>query len=203
MRHPYLDRFSRIDSPIHRIPTHVKIVAVIVILLVIAATPLSYPIVFACAGVGLVSVAWLSRVPPRFLLRRMFLLELFVCGVAVLSLLQPGGLAVFARVLIKSTLCVATALLFSTTTPYVDLLQTLKSWKVPSLLITMLALMYRYMFVFFDELGRMQRARTSRTFVDKRMLVWHSLATIVAQLFIRSTERAERIYAAMCARGWR
>ena len=190
MLHPTLDRFSRIDSPIHRIRTHVKIVALIVMLLVIAATPLSYPIVFACAGVLLVSVAVLSRVPPTFLLRRMFLL-------------QPGGLAIFTRVLVKSTLCIATALLFSATTPYVDLLQTLRTWKVPSLLITMLALMYRYIFVLFDELGRMQRARTSRTFVHKRILVWQSLATIVAQLFIRSTERAERIYAAMCARGWR
>lgn len=203
MLHPTLDRFSRIDSPIHRIRTHVKIVAVVITLLVIAATPLSYPIVFACVGVLLVSVAVLSRVPPTFLLRRMFLLELFVCGIAMLSLLQPGGLAIFTRVLVKSTLCIATALLFSATTPYVDLLQTLKTWKVPSLLITMLALMYRYIFVLFDELGRMQRARTSRTFVHKRILVWQSLATIVAQLFIRSTERAERIYAAMCARGWR
>jgi len=203
MRHPYLDRYSRIDSPVHRIRTSIKIIAVMAMLLVIAVTPLSYPFVFACAGIVLVSVALLSRVPPGFLLRRMFLLELFICGFAILSLFQPGGFAVFTRVLIKSTLCLATALLFSATTPYVDLLQTLKIWKVPSLLITMLALMYRYLFVLFDELGRMQRARTSRTFVHNRMLVWHSMATIVAQLFIRSTERAERIYAAMCARGWR
>jgi cobalt/nickel transport system permease protein len=203
MHHPSLDRFSRLDSPIHRIRTDVKIVAVILLLLVVAATPPAYPAVFACAGVFLVTVAWLSKIPPTFLLRRMFLLELFVCVAAMLSLLQPGGLAVFTRVLVKSTLCLATALMFSTTTSYVDLLQSLKAWNVPSLLITMLALMYRYMFVLFEELGRMQRARTSRTFVRTRSLVWHVLATSIAQLFIRSTERAERIYAAMCARGWR
>jgi energy-coupling factor transporter transmembrane protein EcfT len=29
------------------------------------------------------------------------------------------------------------------------------------------------------------------------------MATVISQLFIRSSERAERIYAAMCARGWR
>ena len=27
-------------------------------------------------------------------------------------------------------------------------------------------------------------------------------ATVIGHLFIRSSERAERIYAAMCARGW-
>jgi cobalt/nickel transport system permease protein len=203
MHHPSLDRFSRLSSPIHRIRTDVKIVAMIVLLLVVAATPLAYSTVFACAGVVLVTVAWLSKVPPTFLLRRMLLLELFVCGAAMFSLIQPGGLAVFIRVIVKSTLCLATALMFSTTTSYVDLLQSLKAWKVPSLLITMLALMYRYMFVLFEELGRMQRARTSRTFVHTRSLVWHVLATSIAQLFIRSTERAERIYSAMCARGWR
>jgi energy-coupling factor transporter transmembrane protein EcfT len=49
----------------------------------------------------------------------------------------------------------------------------------------------------------MQRARASRTYSRKRRLAWHTLTTIVGQLFIRSTERAERIYLAMCARGWK
>jgi cobalt/nickel transport system permease protein len=127
----------------------------------------------------------------------------FVVGVALLSLLQPAGLAVFITLLVKSTLCLATALLFSTTTPFASLLLVLKRWKVPSLLITLLALMYRYLFVLLDELGRMQRARTSRTFGAGRWMTWRSRSTLVAQLFVRSTERAEKIYAAMSARGWR
>ncbi|MGA2586237.1 MAG: CbiQ family ECF transporter T component [Candidatus Aminicenantales bacterium] len=32
---------------------------------------------------------------------------------------------------------------------------------------------------------------------------WVLLSRIVGQLFLRSTERAERIYAAMSARGWK
>ena len=63
--------------------------------------------------------------------------------------------------------------------------------------------MYRYLFVLIDEAERMQRARRSRTFTSERSHVWKSLAALVGQLFVRSTERAERIYAAMCARGWR
>jgi energy-coupling factor transporter transmembrane protein EcfT len=49
----------------------------------------------------------------------------------------------------------------------------------------------------------MVRARRSRTFSRDRASVWRSSASVIAQLFVRSSERAERIYAAMCARGWK
>ena len=74
---------------------------------------------------------------------------------------------------------------------------------MPGLLVTTLALLYRYLFVLIDELERMQRARAARTFRSSRWKTWQVLASIAGQLFVRSTERAERIYAAMCARGWK
>jgi len=63
--------------------------------------------------------------------------------------------------------------------------------------------MYRYLFVLVDEAQRMKRARASRTFTVRRGRSWRTLATVVSQLFIRASERAERIYGAMCARGWK
>ena len=74
---------------------------------------------------------------------------------------------------------------------------------MPALLLTTIALMYRYLFVLIEEAERMQRARTSRTLRARRAHAWRSTAALAGQLFLRSTERAERIYAAMCARGWR
>lgn len=47
----------------------------------------------------------------------------------------------------------------------------------------------------------MGRARASRTFTGRRRWQWPVLATVAGQLFVRASERAERIYAAMCARG--
>jgi cobalt/nickel transport system permease protein len=186
MRHAFPDRYSRLTSPIHSIRTSIKLIAVSGFLVVTAAV-----------------VALLSKVPLLFLLRRLLILEFFVCGVAVLSLFQPGGVAIVTTVFIKSTLCLIATLLFAATTPFADLLHTLKRWHVPSLLVTVLALMYRYIFVLLEELGRMQRARASRTFGRGHIVIWQALATTVAQLFIRSTERAERIFAAMSARGWK
>jgi cobalt/nickel transport system permease protein len=130
-------------------------------------------------------------------------LEPFVLGVAILALFQPDGWRLFFILVAKCTLCLLTMSLLSNTTPFSDLLRVLKSWRLPALLVTTLSLMYRYMFVLVDEGQRMSRARMSRTFVPQHYWAWHTLATVVSQLFIRSSERAERIYAAMCARGWK
>jgi cobalt/nickel transport system permease protein len=63
--------------------------------------------------------------------------------------------------------------------------------------------MHRYLFVLLDESERMRRARASRTFQRQRRVRWNLLGSVVGQLFVRASERAERIYAAMCARGWK
>jgi cobalt/nickel transport system permease protein len=63
--------------------------------------------------------------------------------------------------------------------------------------------MYRYLPVITGEAQRMQRARASRTFSQRRFLAWNTLGTVIAQLFVRCITRGERIYLAMCARGWK
>ncbi len=120
-----------------------------------------------------------------------------------IALLQPDGLRVFLAVLAKSTLSLAAVVLLGATTPFSEVLRALSRFRVPPLLVTVLALLYRYLSVLVEEMGRMQRARRSRTFSRSRWITWRSSATVVGQLFLRTTTRAERIYAAMCARGWR
>lgn len=202
MRLDLLDRHSRLDSPIHRLPAAVKLVVAVALVLTTVLLPVSRPLGFALVAAALLIVAALSRIPPAFLAKRLLLLEPLALGVAVLAIFQPGGWRVFAVVMVRTNLCLLTMILLSNTTPFANLLRVLQRVRVPSLMVTTLALMYRYLFVLADEVGRMSRARASRTFSAQRRLMWWSLAGIVSQLFIRSTERAERIYAAMCARGW-
>ena len=202
MRHSFLDRYSRLESPIHSASVSVKLISLVLLLVAIVIIPGSLPAAFAAVSILLLVVAVISRIPFLFLVRWMLLMELFVVGVAILSLLQPNGVSVFTTLVVRSTLCLFAVVLFSNTTPFSELLALLRHWRTPVLLISLLALMYRYLFVLVDELERMQRARKSRTFTGNRAVAWRSLATVVSQLFVRSTERAERIYAAMCARGW-
>jgi len=203
MRHDFLDKWSRLGSPIHRAPSALKLALALATVVASVVTPFPRWWVFVVIAVSLALVALMSRVPVPFLLRRLVLLEPFVGGIAVLSAFQPDGTRVALSIVVKSTLCLATMILLTNTTPFAEILGTFRQLHVPAVLITVLALMYRYLFVLIDEAERMQRARRSRTFTNERTHVWKSLAALVGQLFVRSTERAERIYAAMCARGWR
>ena len=129
-------------------------------------------------------------------------LEPLALGVGGLAMFQPHGGWNFVTMLAKTTLCLLTMILLSSTTPFSALLDVMKRARVPDILVSILALMYRYLFVLVDEAQRMRRARASRTFRPGHWWRWHALATVIGQLFVRSTERAERIYAAMIARGW-
>ena len=202
MRHNYIDRYARMDSPVHRLPSWIKLLATVALVLCTVATPPSETWYFAGCGLFLLLVVIASRLPAGFVALRLLTLEPLVIGVAILALLQAGGLAVMLRILLKSNLCLLAVLLLSNTTPFADILRVLRALRVPALLVTILALMYRYVFLLIDQAERMTRARASRTFLVRRTGRWKLAAGIVSQLFVRSTERAERIYAAMTARGW-
>jgi cobalt/nickel transport system permease protein len=58
------------------------------------------------------------------------------------------------------------------------------------------------MFVLADQAMRMQMARDSRNFGANRRNIFKTMGNMIGMLFIRSYERAERIYAAMLSRGY-
>jgi cobalt/nickel transport system permease protein len=203
MRHDFLDRYSRLDSPVHRLPTAVKLLATFCVIVATVTVPFAATWFFVVtAGVLLVTAAF-STVPWWFIFKRLLLLEPLALGIAVMALFQPNGTMIFLSIVTKSTLCLFTVILLSNTTPFDGILRSLGRIGVPGLLITILALMYRYLFVLIDEGERLSRARMSRTFSTNRVRRWQTLGSLIGQLFVRSTERAERIYAAMTARGWK
>ena len=194
---------SQTDSVMHRLPAGLKLGLALVIIVTTVLAPIQWRVWFTGMTVLLVLVAGLSRLPLFFLFRRLLVLSPFVLGVVLVNAFQPAGRDRWLAVAIKSVLCLLTVILISNTTPFSRILRVLKSIRVPALLVTTLALMHRYLFVLMDESERMRRARASRTFTRGRRFHWNALATVVGQLFIRASERAERIYDAMCARGWK
>ncbi len=203
MKHDYIDRYARLDSPVHRLPAALKLALALALVISTVIVPMSAPLYFVACALFLVCVIFLGRLPLRFVAVRLLTLEPLVAGVAILALMQHDGLLMLIRILVRSNLCLLAMVLLSNTTPFAGILDVLRSLRVPSLLVTVLALMYRYVFLLIDQSERMSRARASRTFAPRRGSRWKTAAGIVGQLFVRSTERAERIYAAMTARGWR
>ncbi len=191
------------DRPVHRLSAALKLGVALVIIVTTVLAPIQWRAWFIGVAVLLVLTAWLGRLPLFFLFRRLLVLSPFVLGVVLVNAFQPAGRTNWLALAAKSVLCLLTVILVSNTTPFSQILRVLKSMRVPALLITTIALMHRYLFVLMDEAERMRRARASRTFTHGRRFHWRTLATVVGQLFIRASERAERIYDAMCARGWK
>lgn len=190
-------------SSIHRLPAAFKLGAALAITVVTGVAPLGWAWWFVGVAVLLLLVITLSRISPIFLLKRILALSPFVLGVALVNAFQPAARGHWLGVTARSGLCLLTVILVSNTTPFSQVLRVLKRVHVPGLLITTIALMHRYLFVLADEAERMRRARLSRTFTRERRFQWRSLSTVLGQLFVRASERAERIYDAMCARGWK
>jgi len=191
-------------TPLDGVPPLLKLGSALAIIIATALLPRRPALVYL-VPTGLLLVLWpVCRMPLGYTLRRLLVVEFFVLGIAVLSLLSPAAAAaVFLSAVIKSNLCVFAMLLLTWTTPFHELLQVLRRLRLPAVMLTTLALMYRYLPVLSEESHRMQRARASRTFSRRRRLAWQNLTAIIGQLFVRSADRAERIYLAMCARGWK
>jgi cobalt/nickel transport system permease protein len=199
MRHEFLDRYSRGTSPIHELPAGVKAGTAMGML----AASIAFPVWWVLAPLGgvLLVILAVSRIPAGFVARRILLFEPVIVVLAATNLLRPDGLGVFLGILARGTFAIGTMVMLSNTTPFSALLELLRSLRFPPILVTVLALLYRYLFILIDEAERILRARRARTFDNKRR--WSVLASVLGELFVRSTERSERVYLAMRARGWR
>ena len=194
---------SHRDSAVSRLPAGLKLgVALGMIVGTVLAPPGAVGWFVAMAG-GLAAAVILGRLPVWFLLKRLAWLSPFVLSVALVNAWQPGARGSWQTVALKSAICLLTVIVTSNTTPFSGVLRVLRAVRVPGLLITTVALMHRYLFVLAEDAERMRRARASRRFTHGRGARWRMSSTVVGQLFVRASERAERIYDAMCARGWK
>jgi cobalt/nickel transport system permease protein len=194
---------GRGHSVLHQAPAGAKLAGALALVLTVVLLPRNQLFGVAVVALILAALFVVAQVPFRPLLNRLLLLEPLVLGVAGLMLFQPGGRWIFALVMFKSNLCLLTTILLATTTPFTELVRVLQRLRAPWLFVTTLTLMHRYLFVLADEAERMRRARASRTFNRGRRFQWQTLSSVVGQLFVRASERAERIYGAMSARGWK
>lgn len=202
-------------SPVHRLPPHCKLVAVLGFVVVVVSTPREALWAFALYAVLLAAVAAVARIPAGFLLKRLVIEVPFVAFALLMPFVVPGeqtellGLTVSVpglwgawNVLAKGTLGVAASVLLASTTELRSLLLGLQRLRLPPLLVQIASFMLRYGDVITDELRRMSIARRSRGFEARGVRHWGVLAKTAGALFIRSYERGERVHLAMVSRGY-
>lgn len=208
MRFESLERHSLGDGPLHRLDPRVKLIATVLFVVAVVATPVGAWRWLAAEGLALSFAVGLSGVPPRTLLARWLGFLALVGSLAVVvALSHPerearGLAAVVLSVLARNSLAFLMVMVLAHVTPFPRLLNGLRRLGTPPALVATLHFMYRYLHVLADELERMIRARRARTFRRRGRLDWGLLGGLVGVLFLRAFERGERVHAAMLARGW-
>jgi len=218
LEHGFLDRYANLRTPIHRLDPRVKLMLALAFTVTVVSTPPSHLLSFVVYA-GLLSWAVaLARVPLSYmLLRAAAVLPFSVLAALWLPLLKGGetwalfsgrlhlsvaGSWLLAGVAMKSFLGASAAILLVSTTPFSMLLRGFRKIGAPVVLVDMLALTYRYLFLLVGEAMRLRRAAAARGYRPRWLGQAVLIGRLVGRLFVRSYERAERVYGAMLLRGY-
>lgn len=170
--------------------------------------------VIAFAGFPLF-MATAARIPLLPLFRRLALVTPFILFMAAGNLYLDrspalciggfsitGGMTSASVIGIKSLVTLSSLLLLMEYMPFHRFGSALRTLRVPEVFVTQLLLVYRYSFLLSEEASMMQKARDLRSFRDRGRgpLV---TAKLIGSLLIRTSSKAERVYMAMNARGFR
>ncbi len=226
MKSTTLNLYQAKNSPVHSLEPRVKVILTLLVILSNVLLPDGAWLALILTWAGLLGIAALSRISIRFLMTRAVIVLPFALAAVTTTFSTPGetlvvlpypraavtdqGLIRFTSIMFRSWLSVQTAILLSATTKFPDLIHALRHLKIPSILVSTISFMYRYLFVLVDEARRLIRARSARSAQLPGRKSGTSLArnvkiggSMVGQLFLRSIERSERIYHAMQDRGYR
>jgi cobalt/nickel transport system permease protein len=202
MTHQWHDSYQHKITPAHHLDPRSKLFVGLLCIGVILLTPtftrlqaVGYPLLIVLAAV-------LAGVPFRPLITRCLAILPFVGLMLVSAWFSHLAWTRFLNILGKALCSITVMALLTLTTPFPDVLRALEQTHVPRFFVMFLAFLYRYGAVLYQEAVQLERAWAARYFGKFWLKQWFHLGHVLASLFIRSYERAERVFAAMQARGF-
>lgn len=227
MRFDAFDRYHEKESFLHKLDPRVKVLVTVIFIVSNALLPDGAWLAFLLAWLFTLAANVLSKLGIGFTLKRSIIALPFALIAITVLFSIPGeplatfhflssqftvtdnGLLRFVSILIRSWLSVQMAILLVAVTRFPDLIHALEHLRVPAILTTIIAFLYRYLFVLTDEVFRLLRAREARSgaVTGSRSgggVLWRAkiAGNLAGQLFLRSFERSDRIYNAMLSRGY-
>ncbi|MDR0460633.1 MAG: cobalt ECF transporter T component CbiQ [Nitrososphaerota archaeon] len=182
---------------------------------------LSYLLIICIVPIAL---TLFSRIPLRQLFTRTLFIPLLMALISIPTLFLTAGdplwTANIGNITIAITIqgitrlltftlriwfCIASLSLLILSTGFDKTLKLFATLHVPSLIIQLFSLTYRYFFVSIHEAQSILIAKEARTYINRQILNLQALkdiGTMLSSLFIRTYERSERVYLAMKARGF-
>jgi cobalt/nickel transport system permease protein len=210
---------------LQRLDARVKLLT-LVGLLVVAAFLRSIP-VLAALYVATLVLAAASRLSLAFFVKRVWLFIPLFTGIVVvpatLNLITPGeivvplgtwfghelgvtgeGLHAAAIIVIRVATSISLVVLLTLTTPWNQLLGSLRSLRVPKMFVLVIGMAYRYLFHLLGSVQDMYLARTARTVeLDSDLTSGRKfVAATAGALFGKAHAMSEEVYMAMVSRGY-
>ncbi len=216
-----VERTAMKDSVIHSLDGRVKLITLLFV--VVFAVYTTQLIVLAILEFYLIALIILSRNSLKHSFMRVLIiipfggsiaiLQPFVHGGTVIYTLPLGiqvtyqgimfGLLLFSRLLVTLT-CIV---LLSSISPMQEVADSFRRLGMPREFSMIFSLLIRFLFLFYDELGKITNAQTSRNFdiFNKKLAyMWRlkMVAYTVLSMFLKSYERGESVYLSMASRGF-
>ncbi len=217
----FTERHARGDGWLQRVDPRAKLGMFLAAILAASFTS-SVPALaalYAC----LVAAAVASRIPLDFFVRRVWSGIPFFAGIVVIPAIflvqgprlfevtlgpltiAPSipGLAGAVLFVARVGVSVSVAVLLVMTTPWADLLKSLRSIRAPQVFVLVLSMTYRYIFLFLHTVNGIFLARKSRIVArtsgaEQRRWISGTIGSLMSRSFMMSNE----VYTAMLARGF-
>ena len=216
-----IDRYASLSSPIHRWDPRFRLASIFAL---IFSVVLLYNLQLVIIGmIFAIILTCISKIPFSFVLARMKLVFILVIpffiiipftiigtGVEIASF---GGITLsyrgveyvlFAAMIVIKALTAVMLIFPMIGTSRMDItIKALEGLHLPNKLVQMFAFTYRYIFVLDDEFMRTDRALAARGFKKRgNMYTLTTVSKAIAMLFVKSYERADRVFYAMRSKGY-
>ena len=209
-----MDELARQETAVHALDPRAKLLTTIAFVVTVvsygkheisALFPLIlYPIVLTALG----------RIPLGYLAKKVLLAAPFAVMLGMFNPLldrEPvmalgsvplsGGWISFASILVRFVLTVWGALALVAVTGLNGVGAGLEKLGAPRVFVMQLLFLYRYLFVLAEEAARMLRASALRSAGRRRRSI-RLFGHLAGHLLLRTLDRAQRTYQAMCCRGF-
>lgn len=222
----FSEDMARRNGLLQRVDPRAKLLGMLVLL--VAAGLVHHIPTLLVMYAGALVLAWASRLPLGFFIKRVWLFipifTLVVVAPATLSVVTPGdivvplwswhgqqqgltaqGLTSAALVTSRVAVSISLVVLVTVTTPWTKLLTGLRSLGLPRIFVLVIGMAYRYLFLLLESVTEMYQARTSRSLGkvrhdgSARSFVGASAGALVG----KANHLAEEVHQAMVARGYR
>ena len=212
----FTERHARLDAFLQRLDPRAKL-GMFLALLLAASLTASY-LVLAVLYAILVVAALASRIPTDFFIKRVWLGIPLFAGIVVIPsiffipgprlfevalgpiVIAPSINGILGAILLvmRVGVSVSLAVLLVVTTPWADILKSLRAIRVPQVFVLILSMTYRYIFLFLHTVNGLFLARKSRMVAktrgsEHRRWIGSTMGTLIGRSFKMSND----VYAAM------